>query len=195
MSLAPSTAHERPFGVSDAKMGMWLFLASEIMFFTGMIGSYIVIRLANADAWPSPGSILSTPVLAVNTFILICSSFSMVLALEAAKAGDQAKLLKNLLLTILGGGAFLTIKLVDYAHLVHEGFRIDSSMFGSFYYMLTGFHGLHVFGGVVTLGVMAWRSSRGDFTPENYDAIEATGLYWHFVDLVWIVLFAILCLV
>jgi len=174
---------------------MWIFLGSEIMFFAAMIGGYIVLRLAAADTWPKPGTILSIPILTVNTFILISSSLSMVLALEAVRRDDQAALRRNLTLTMLGGITFLTIKLIDYAHMIHGGFTVSSSLFGSFYYMLTGFHGLHVLGGVIALLVMRLRAGRGDFSPAHHDAIECTGLYWHFVDLVWIVLFAILCLI
>lgn len=195
MSAQSIQSPNKPFGVSDIKLGMWVFLASEIMFFAGLIGSYIVLRLANAETWPNPSEILGTTVLAINTFVLICSSLTMVMALEAAKKGNQAALKKNLTLTMAGGIFFLTVKLADYTHLVHGGFTISSNLFGSFYYMLTGFHGLHVFAGVVALAVMRVKAGRGQFSPTNYDAIESTGLYWHFVDLVWIFLFAILCLV
>lgn len=181
-------------GIPNSRLGMWIFLASEIMFFTGLIGSYIVLRLGS-ESWPEPGTVLNTPLLAVNTFILICSSLTMVQALSAAQRSDTAKLKLNLALTILGGSAFLGIKLWDYNHMIHEGFTISTNLFGSFYYMLTGFHGLHVFGGVVAIASVWVAASRGAFSAENHGAVEAVGLYWHFVDLVWIILFAILCLV
>jgi heme/copper-type cytochrome/quinol oxidase subunit 3 len=192
---APVHAHEHPTatGVPNLKLGMWLFLASEVMFFTGLVGSYIVLRLGSRD-WPEPSSILGINVLALNTFILITSSVTMALGLQSARENDRAKLVRFLAATAALGLTFLTIKLLDYRHLVHEGFTPQSSLFGSCYFMLTGFHGLHVFAGVTALTTLAIKNRRG-VTPVNATPIEAVGLYWHFVDLVWIVLFAILCLV
>lgn len=181
-------------GVNSSKLGMWIFLASEVMFFTGLIGSYIVLRLGS-DTWPDPSQHLATSVLAINTFVLICSSLSMVLGLQAISQGDQKKLTKYLLITILLGTTFLVIKVADYVHMIHNNFTITSSLFGSCYYFLTGFHGLHVAGGIVTLVVVLIMAKKGRFSKSHYDMVECTGLYWHFVDLVWIILFAILCLV
>lgn len=194
MAATVSSARISSTGVPTPKLGMWIFLSSEVMFFAGLIGSYIVLRLGS-ETWPAPGSILSTPILGVNTFVLICSSLTMALGLAAIERGDVAILRRRLLQTIVLGCTFLTIKIWDYTHLVHEGFTISKDLFGSFYYMLTGFHGLHVFGGIVTLAIMWVRAGRGHFSAASHEAIECTGLYWHFVDLVWIILFAILCLV
>lgn len=180
--------------VPAGKLSMWLFLASEVMFFAGLIGSYVVLRLGSRS-WPDPGQILDTGLLGFNTFVLITSSLTMAKALQAIQGGDQRKLKIYLLLTILLGCAFLGIKLYDYNHLVHEGFTIRASLFGSCYYLLTGFHGLHVLGGVVALTTLLVLAARGAFSPEKHGYIEYTGLYWHFVDIVWIILFAILCLV
>ncbi len=185
---------ETSTGIPNARLGMWIFLASEIMFFTGLIGSYIVLRLGS-ESWPLPGEVLNTPLLGLNTFILITSSFTMVQALVAVQRDDVAKLKLNLGLTILGGSLFLGIKLWDYNHMIHEGFTITSNLFGSFYYMLTGFHGLHVFGGVVAMICIWVGAAKGRYGSSNYGTVEGIGLYWHFVDLVWIILFAILCLV
>jgi heme/copper-type cytochrome/quinol oxidase subunit 3 len=193
-SAVAEPSMETSTGIPNARLGMWIFLASEIMFFTGLIGSYIVLRLGS-ESWPDPGEVLNTPLLGLNTFILITSSLTMVQALSAVKRGDQARLKINLGLTILGGVVFLGIKLWDYNHMIHEGFTISSSLFGSFYYMLTGFHGLHVFGGVVALICIWTAAAKGRYSASSHDAVEGIGLYWHFVDLVWIILFAILCLV
>jgi heme/copper-type cytochrome/quinol oxidase subunit 3 len=189
----PAHVHRTATGVENLKLGMWLFLASEVMFFTGLVGSYVVLRLGSKE-WPEPGSVLGVNVLAFNTFVLITSSVTMALGLQAARENDRAKLVKLLLATAGLGLTFLTIKLLDYRHLVHEGFTPTTNLFGSCYYMLTGFHGLHVFGGVTALSLLALKNRRGEGTV-NASPIEAVGLYWHFVDLVWIVLFAILCLV
>lgn len=172
---------------------MWFVLASEIMFFTGLIGSYIVLRMGS-NAWPNPAAILTVPLLAVNTFILIGSSVTMVQALVAIRQGNQRGLKVYLALTILLGCTFLGIKLWDYHHLIQHGTTIASSLFGSFYFTLTGFHGLHVLAGVVTLSWMLLQASRGMFSAAHHGRIEYCGLYWHFVDIVWILLFAILCL-
>jgi cytochrome c oxidase subunit 3 len=175
---------------------MWLFLASEVMFFGALVGSYVVLRLgAGPGAWPDPGEVLAVPVLAFNTLVLIASSASMVVAHDAALAGDRARLSRALLATAGLGTLFLAIKAADYVHLVHGGFVIGGSLFASCYYLLTGFHGLHVLAGVVALLVCFRRARAGRITPEDSGLVEGTGLYWHFVDLVWIVLFAILCLV
>ena len=192
-ALPSHAAEPQAMGVPSGKLGMWLFLASEVMFFTGFIGSYIVLRLGS-PSWPDPTQLLDTPLLAVNTFVLICSSGTMVYALQAIQNGDQKRLQMFLLFTILLGFTFLGIKAYDYNHMIHQGFTISSSLFFSCYYMLTGFHGLHVTGGVVAIITLLVRAKQGAFTPEHHTYVEYVGLYWHFVDLVWIVLFAILCL-
>jgi len=189
-------------GVETWKVGMWLFLASEVMFFTGLIGSYIVLRLG-AESWPDPEEVLAVPILGVNTFILIVSSVTMVMALHSAQHDNQKATVLWLLGTAFLGLCFLAIKLWDYNHMYHlhdneiypHGFKITTSLFGTVYYTLTGFHGLHVLGGVVMLVYLAIRAARGAFGSKNFAAIENVGLYWHFVDLIWIILFAILCLV
>jgi heme/copper-type cytochrome/quinol oxidase subunit 3 len=180
--------------VPTPRLGMWLFLASEVMFFGALVGSYLVLRLG-APAWPVPGEVLAIPVLAGNTLVLILSSITMVHAHGAAVAGDVPRLRRMLLATAGLGTLFLAVKAADYAHLVHGGFVIGGTLFASCYYLLTGFHGLHVLAGVVTLLVARARAGAGRITPNDHGLVEGVGLYWHFVDLVWIVLFAILCLV
>jgi heme/copper-type cytochrome/quinol oxidase subunit 3 len=176
------------------KFGMWVFLVSEIMFFTGLIGSYIVLRLGSAS-WPNPGEVLNTPLLGINTVVLLSSSLTMALALHAAQQGRYAALKRHLLLTALLGLTFLAIKGYDYLHMWHEGFTMSSSLFGSCYYLLTGFHALHVLSGVILLLSLFAAASRGMFSAASHGRVEYSGLYWHFIDIVWVVLFAILCLV
>ena len=176
------------------KFGMWVFLVSEIMFFTGLIGSYIVLRLGSAG-WPLPGTMLNTPLLGLNTVVLLSSSLTMALALNAIQQGRQAALKRHLLLTALLGLTFLAIKGYDYVHMWHRGFTISSSLFGSCYYLLTGFHALHVLSGVILLLYLFVAAARGAFSAAHYGRIEYSGLYWHFIDIVWVILFAILCLV
>ncbi|MBI3322991.1 MAG: heme-copper oxidase subunit III [Candidatus Omnitrophica bacterium] len=182
-----------PTGIPTGKFGMWVFLVSEIMFFTGLIGSYIVLRLGSAS-WPRPGEVLNTALLGINTMVLITSSLTMALALNAAQQNRPQASGKFLLATALLGCAFLAIKIYDYAHMVHRGFTISSSLFGSCYYLLTGFHALHVLSGVVVL-LYLMTASRLSFSSTVTARIEYSGLYWHFIDIVWVILFAILCLV
>ena len=182
-------------GIESRKLGMWLFLASEVMFFTGLIGAYIVIRQAQPN-WPIPSSILNIPLTAVNTFILICSSATLVKGLASAKDGDTEGMQVGLFLTVLLGALFLTIQMHEYRELLHDRhFTPSGSIFGSCFFTLTGFHGMHVLVGVLCMLFVFIRSLRGKYTPEEYRGIEIAGLYWHFVDLVWIILFTVLYLI
>ncbi|MBI1978270.1 MAG: heme-copper oxidase subunit III [Candidatus Omnitrophica bacterium] len=187
--------HIGRLGIDTRKLGMWIFLASEIMFFTGLIGSYIVLRFANLHTWPVPSTVLNIPLTGINTFILICSSATLVLGLASVQRGYQEGLQVGLFLTVLLGSIFLGIQMHEYQELIHDGFTISSSIFGSCFFTLTGFHGAHVFAGVIWLTVVLVRSFLGYFTPEEYAGVEIVGLYWHFVDLVWIILFTILYLI
>ena len=187
--------HIGRLGIDTRKLGMWIFLASEIMFFTGLIGSYIVLRFANLDHWPVPSAVLNIPLTAVNTFLLICSSATLVLGLASVQRGYREGLQVGLFLTVLLGSIFLSIQVKEYGELIHKGLTISSSIFGSCFFMLTGFHGAHVFAGVVWLVVVLVRTFLGYFSPLEYAGVEIVGLYWHFVDLVWIILFTILYLI
>ena len=131
-------------------MGMWVFLCSEVMFFTGLIGSYIVLRFAIRSG-RNPGDVLNIWLTAANTFILICSSVTMVKALEWIQKGDMRKTKLFMCLTLLGGSIFLGVQVFEYRHLLHEGFNPHVSLFGSTFYTMTGFHGFHVFCGVVCI--------------------------------------------
>lgn len=176
------------------KFGMWVFLISEIMFFTALIGSYIVLRLGSLS-WPNPGQVLNTALLGANTVVLLSSSLTMALALHAIQQGRLAALKRFLLLTALLGATFLVIKGIDYVHMWQDGFTLSTSLFGSCYYLLTGFHALHVLSGVVLLLTLFTGACRGRFTATHHGRIEYGGLYWHFIDIVWVILFTILCLV
>ncbi|MBI4000028.1 MAG: heme-copper oxidase subunit III [Candidatus Omnitrophica bacterium] len=187
--------HIGRLGIDTRKLGMWIFLASEIMFFTGLIGAYIVLRFANINTWPHPSTILNIPLTGINTFILICSSATLVLGLASVQRGYKEGLHVGLFLTVLLGSVFLGIQMHEYHNLIEDGFTISTSIFGSCFFTLTGFHGAHVLAGVVWLTVVLVRSFMGFFTPEEYAGVEIVGLYWHFVDLVWIILFTILYLV
>ncbi len=182
-------------GIETRKLGMWVFLASEVMFFTGLIGAYIVLRQAQPD-WPIPSTILNIPLTAVNTFILICSSATLVKGLASAKEGDTEGMQVGLFLTFLLGALFLSIQMHEYDELLHtRNFTPSGNIFGTCFFTLTGFHGMHVFVGVLCMLFVFIKSLRGAYSPAEYRGIEVAGLYWHFVDLVWIILFTILYLI
>lgn len=172
-------------------MGMWLFLGSEIMFFTAFFGAYIVVRSAAVDSIVQP---LDKVLGALNTVVLISSSLTMALAVVFSKRGDRKLTGIYLAATFLLACAFMVVKSFEYAAHFREGVFPSTDIFHSFYYLLTGFHGVHVLGGMIALGILWKRNRRGDFSADYYDPIEMTGLYWHFVDLVWIFLFPALYL-
>lgn len=179
--------------VETPKLGMWTFLVSEIMLFAGLVGSYIVLRMGSAG-WPNPSEVLNINLLGVNTFVLITSSLTLALGVNAAQSGNRGELRKYLFLTILLGLTFLIIKAFDYVHMWKHGFTITTNLFGSSYYMLTGFHGLHVLSGVILLAYL-WFAAGGKLENQVLSGrVESSGLYWHFIDIVWVILFAILCL-
>lgn len=301
---APRPPRPKTLPVTPGKVAMWIFLATEVMFFTGLIGSYIVLRsgsppasysnlyppatdlsrladkkgvllteagpdpekvaaavaratgidgeaalrlvegahhmpqviqagLAAAQAeslasalesagaraaveglktysWPPPYhrqvNPLSIDLTAVNTFILICSSVTMVLALSAIQKGRKGRLTLFLLLTVAIGATFLGIQVIEYRKLMLEDFQSvgvgrghhflpSSSLFGSCFFTMTGFHGAHVFAGILTLAIISLQSLRGVYTASHHAAVEMAGLYWHFVDLVWILLFTVVYLI
>ena len=190
-------------GLYNAKLGVWLFLASEIMLFGGLFSAYILLRMG-APIWPpigEHGSALhilehSVPLATLNTVILILSSVTMVMAWVALKQKDLGKFRMHLGITIVGAMEFLVVKYFEYSHKIHEGFSPAHDTYMALYFTLTGLHGIHIIGGIVVLaylwgpGIKMW-----DFAPDQFtNRIEVAGLYWHFVDLVWIFLFPILYL-
>jgi heme/copper-type cytochrome/quinol oxidase subunit 3 len=194
-AMAGDELVEPGVGVYHQKLGMWVFLASEVMFFTALIGTYIILRFGAAESWPVPSTVLNIPVTAINTFILICSSVSMVKAYAAAVQGDQKNLRLWLLVTVIGGATFVGVQAYEYTHLIHDHFLPSSGLFGSTFYAMTGFHGFHVSMGVICMAWVTVQAFRGRYTATSYHGVEVIGLYWHFVDLVWIILFTIVYLI
>jgi len=191
----PSAAeNEQPFaGVQIQKFLMWLFLASEVMFFTGLIVAYVVIRF-NSATWPVVAEALNVPLVAANTFILIVSSVTMVLALDNFEQAQAQRGRLYLIATIVLGIVFLSIQAVEWTELIHEGTVPSTNLFGATFFTLTGFHGAHVTGGVLWILGVTIAAFRGSY-DDNPLGIELVGLYWHFVDLVWIILFTIVYLI
>ncbi len=193
---------ERGLDVYTQKVGMWVFLCSEVMFFAGLIGSYVVLRFGASATWAEPNVVLNVPVTAINTFILICSSVTMVKAFAAAEAGDQKGIKTYLLATTALGALFLGVQVYEYTELIlhrswegSHGFTPQAGLYGATFFTMTGFHGFHVFLGVVCLSWATIRAYRGHWGADNTHGIEVLGLYWHFVDLVWIILFTIVYLI
>jgi len=184
---------------SWGKLGMWVFLAGDAMSFGALIVVYGLFRLASLD-WPVPSSILGINLTALMTLLLICSSVTMVLSLSAIKTGDQGGFRKFLFLTVLAGVAFLGLQAYEWTHLIHQGLGLTSNpfgaaLFGTTFFVLTGFHGCHVFGGVVYLSCVLVQGLRGRFGESSHNEVEIAGLYWHFVDLVWILIFTFVYLI
>jgi heme/copper-type cytochrome/quinol oxidase subunit 3 len=174
------------------KVGVWWFLASEIPVFGGFMASYVLLRLGS-DGWSQAAEHLNFSLALINTFVLLTSSLTMVLAFAAAEDGNVGQLRKYLSATILLGLVFLGIKAVEYTTEIVKGFTPAAGIFWSFYYGMTGLHALHVFAGIVVNGVLLIATlGRSIRAPAH--RIELAGLYWHFVDIIWIFLFPLLYL-
>ncbi len=192
----PYTSTARPdTGLYNAKLGIWLFLGSEVMLFGALFSSYVLLRVA-APAWPHGYELLNIPLATVNTIILISSSVTMVMSWASLMLKQFNKYKMYMGLTILCALAFLVIKYFEYSHEFIEGRFPSTSSYLGLYFTLTGLHGLHIVGGIIVNtylwgpGSKMWQTDPQRFT----NRVEVAGLYWHFVDLVWIFLFPVLYL-
>ncbi len=190
-------AHEARGGISNPILGMILFITSEVMFFAGLFAAYFNVR-ANAPQWPptEPAELAEHFNLhaepwfgLVLTIVLVISSVTCQLGVWAIRRNDRAGYVRAIAVTLVLGILFLIGQGYDYITL---GFGLGDGVFGTTFYTLTGFHGAHVFGGVIMLSVILYRGMAGQFSARHHDAVEATSLYWHFVDVVWIGLFSTL---
>ena len=193
-------AHDSTGGISNVVLGMLLFITSEVMFFSGLFAAYFNVR-ANAPQWPpvNPETgeafhLAILPLVGPATVLLILSSFTCQFAVWAIRRGDRTAFLRNIAVTFIIGVVFLIMQAIDYALLASEGITLSAGTFGTTYFTLTGFHGAHVLGGAIMLGVVLYRGMAGQFSAKHHDAVEAASLYWHFVDVVWILLFSLLYL-
>lgn len=204
ISMEATMAHDGPIKYSDdpqfgkaspGKVGMWLFLGTDAMSFAGFLIAYGVIRARYSDIWPHPVEALGGVGLSgFMTFWLICSSVSMVMAIDSCKRKNRKALLTWLGWTILGGVGFLGMQAYEYTHLIHEGITFTNfaegiNLFGSTFYSITSFHGLHVLTGTLYLMYIFKLALDGRFDKGDYNLLEIAGLFWHFVDLVWILVF------
>jgi len=187
-----------PYGIGHKKLGMWLFILSDSLTFGALLSGYGYVRVAS-EQWPKPFSFSPSIIFStVMTFCLLTSSLTMVMAVAASSRGERARMVKWILATMVAGLAFIVLHLIEWNHLIAEGlspFSVPpdwgenaSPMFGATFFTITGLHMLHVFSGVIYLGVTAARKRA------THEDVEISGLYWHFVDLVWIFLFPVLYL-
>jgi cytochrome c oxidase subunit 3 len=193
-------AHDARGGISNPVLGMLLFITSEVMFFSGLFAAYFNVR-ASAAQWPpispdtgEPYHLAILPFVGPATILLILSSFTCQIGVWAIRRDDRVTFIRAMAVTLIIGIVFLLMQLADYALLGSEDITLSSGTFGTTYFTLTGFHGAHVFGGAIMLGVVLYRGMAGQFSKRHHDAVEAASLYWHFVDVVWIALFSILYL-
>jgi cytochrome c oxidase subunit 3 len=188
-------------------LGMWAFLITEIMFFGGLFASYAIYRALYSEGFAEASHHLDVMLGGINTAVLICSSLTMALAVHGAQVGNRKVLIQFLIITILLGLVFVGIKIVEYSHKFEDhlipGIKFiyagpnagHVQLFFLLYFIMTGIHALHMVIGVGVLTALLIRASRGRFSPEYYAPVELTGLYWHFVDIVWIFLFPLLYLI
>ena len=195
----PYTVEERPeTGLNNSKLGIWVFLASEVMLFGGLFSAYVFLRMAApAGEFAYWGSKLSIPMATVNTLVLISSSVTVIMSWASLKMKDFEKYKMYMGLTLLCALIFLVIKYFEYTGKFHHGIYPSSSTFMAIYFTLTGLHGLHIIGGMIVMGYF-WLPAGNKMwhtEPEHFtNRIEVAGLYWHFVDLVWSFLFPVLYL-
>jgi heme/copper-type cytochrome/quinol oxidase subunit 3 len=175
MSSETATLEYSATGLPSGKLGMWVFLASEVMLFGAFISAYIVLSMGSPNFGRPATELLGKPLATVNTFVLITSSVTMVMALSCIQRDN--------------------IKGFEYHHKISEGITISSSLFGSFYFTLTGLHALHMIGGLIFNTYILINGLRGKYSSAHHERVEYAGLYWHFVDLVWVVLFPVFYLV
>ena len=196
MDSLPYTTTVRPdTGLTSPKLGIWLFLASEVMLFGSLFSAYVLLR-TGAPSWPDQAETLNVPLAALNTVILISSSVTMVLAWAAAAAGKLPRYRLFMGLTLLGGALFLVVKTIEYSEKFSHDLLPSTNNFLALYFTLTGLHAIHVIAGMVVNayllgpGTRMWAQDHLRFT----NRVEIAGIYWHFVDVVWIFLFPVLYL-
>ena len=181
-------------GLNHRKLLMWVFLGSDCMFFGALIATYMVYR-GQSLIGPYPIDIIDVPITTISTFVLLCSSFAMVQALAATHRNDQKGIQIWLLATVVMGLIFIGFQAYEFNLFLAEGLRIDTNLFGTTFFTLTGFHGAHVTLGIVWLFILFVMGRKGRLGPASALDVEIAGLYWHFVDIVWIVIFTLLYLI
>ena len=191
---APLDHHYTTTGLNHRKMLMWVFLGSDCLFFASLIATYMVYR-GQSLVGPYPNDIIDVPITTISTFVLLMSSFAMVRALAATNANDQGGIKIWLLATVLLGSVFIGFQVYEFNAFKNEGLTLGTNLFGATFFTLTGFHGAHVTLGIIWLLGLFILSYKGRLGPATALDVELAGLYWHFVDIVWIVIFTLLYLI
>jgi heme/copper-type cytochrome/quinol oxidase subunit 3 len=191
---APTGAHGSSTGISNEKLAMWVFLGSDCLLFGALISTYLLLR-HKATHGPLPADTFDIPFTSVSSFVLLMSSLTMALAVGAIHRGDVRRCRTWLLTTALLGGTFIGGQVYEFTGFLNEGLGYTTNIFGSAFYTLTGFHGVHVSVGIMFLMSLFVMSLRGKLDQSNAEVVEIFGLYWHFVDIVWIVIFTVVYLI
>ena len=186
--------HVTNTGLSNEKLAMWAFLGSECLLFGALISAYFLYR-GRSPSGPTPEDIYDIPYTSVSSFVLLMSSLTMVLALAAIQRGDHRRVRVWLIATALLGASFIAGQVYEFTSFIREGLTIRTNLFGSSFYVLTGFHGVHVTLGIIMLLSLWNLSLRGKLPQSRSEVVEIAGLYWHFVDVVWIVIFTVIYLI
>jgi heme/copper-type cytochrome/quinol oxidase subunit 3 len=189
--------HQTNTGVSNNKLAIWMFIASESLFFGAFLATYFLYRGRDAQflKGPTPSGLLNIPFTSVTTFVLLMSSLTMVLALDAIRRGMHRQFRVWILATVLFGLTFIGGQVYEFTEFYREGLHLGTNMFGTTFFVLTGLHGAHVTVGLIWLLTLWGRSMQGELPKERSEAVEIAGLYWHFVDVVWIVIFTAVYLI
>jgi heme/copper-type cytochrome/quinol oxidase subunit 3 len=189
--------HDTNTGASNAKIGIWVFLSSDALFFGAFISAYLLYRGRDSEflGGPTPAELFDIPFTSATSFILLMSSMTMVLALAAIQRGDDRRFRIWMLSTALFGLTFIGGQVYEFTEFYREGLTLSTNLFGTTFFILTGFHGAHVTIGIVWLLSLWARSVQGRLGAQQAEAVEIAGLYWHFVDVVWIVIFTVVYLV
>jgi heme/copper-type cytochrome/quinol oxidase subunit 3 len=196
--VAAHGEHHTSTGLSNTKLAMWAFLGSECLLFGGLISTYLLYKTNRGpgpDNTTIPTDVFDIPFTSVSSFVLLMSSLTMVLAVSAIERGDHHRLRVWLGATALLGATFIAGQVYEFTVFYREGLGFTTSRFSSAFYTLTGFHGVHVTIGIIMLVTMVLLSLRGKLPEHRSETVEVVGLYWHFVDVVWIVIFAVVYLI
>jgi len=192
--MSATTSHDTYHMEQDhRKLGIWVFLASEVIFFGAVITTFVVFH-DRSTSGPNPHEVLTLLVPTIMTLVLLSSSITMVLALQAIQNGNRTRMIQFLVTTAVLGIVFLGLKATEYSHLFSDGITPSSNIFGSVYFLTTGLHAAHVIVGIIWIFAVVAKALRGGFSATNYLPVEITGLYWHFVDLIWVAIFMVVYL-
>lgn len=190
----PGLSTKTNTGISNSKLGLWVFLGSECLLFGALISTYLLYN-GRALNGPTPSDVYNIPFTSASSFVLLMSSLTMVLAVSSAHRGDMRRMRLWILTTALLGASFIAGQVYEFSVMKKEGLGYTTNIFGSAFYTLTGFHGVHVTVGIIMLLSLLGLSFRGKLPKEKAETVEVIGLYWHFVDVVWIVIFTVVYLI